>query len=157
MHRCGIAHRDVKPNNVMLTGAGDVKLGDLGLAIQLGPDPAGGGAAGSGGAAPWPRDNVGTRGYQAPEIVARAPHGFPVDVWATGADDVSLSPRAPRARAPRARLSRMKLRPRISRPARSAPSPGATIGELALGRGAPLAFADKVRVSYYYSSTTTDL
>ena len=117
MHRCGIAHRDVKPNNVMLTGAGDVKLGDLGLAIQLGPDPAGGGAAGNGGAAPWPRDNVGTRGYQAPEIVARAPHGFPVDVWATGA----------------------------------------TIGELALGRGAPLAFADKVRVSYYYSSTTTDL
>ncbi len=31
-HSMGIVHRDVKPENIMLTSAGDVKIGDLGLA-----------------------------------------------------------------------------------------------------------------------------
>jgi len=36
LHREGIVHRDVKPGNAMFTGAGDVKLGDLGIAAVAG-------------------------------------------------------------------------------------------------------------------------
>jgi serine/threonine-protein kinase len=36
--KAGIVHRDVKPDNLMLTETGDVRLADLGIAKRLNPD-----------------------------------------------------------------------------------------------------------------------
>ena len=39
LHGLGIAHMDVKPDNVYLAGEGSYKLGDFGLATSLRSQP----------------------------------------------------------------------------------------------------------------------
>ncbi|CAL4111675.1 unnamed protein product, partial [Meganyctiphanes norvegica] len=65
-------HRDVKPENILLTKDGVVKLCDFGFARMLSPEEN-------------YTDYVATRWYRAPELlVGDTQYGPPVDVWAIG-------------------------------------------------------------------------
>ena len=72
MHAHRVLHRDLKTQNVFLTAAGDIKLGDFGLSTCI--------------------DNTlgcamtacGTPGYVAPEIINGAAYDQAVDMWSLG-------------------------------------------------------------------------
>jgi serine/threonine protein kinase len=74
VHSCGIVHRDVKPENVWITAAGDVKLGDFGLSLASGErQPEAG------------QSIEGTAAYIAPEQALGAPADERSDLYSLGA------------------------------------------------------------------------
>lgn len=88
VHACGLMHRDLKPDNVLVTAGGGVRLADFGHAARI---P---GAAGVEAAALHPR--VVSLWWRAPELLLRAPsHGPAVDVWSVGTLLGELLIRAP--------------------------------------------------------------
>ena len=124
LHGLGLVHRDLKPANVLLDGAGNAKLGDLGLATTIRDRDAVAAALGDelrGGEA-FPDDadadtfagsvddtmtsltrGVGTFLYRAPEVSARGVDGARVrraDVPAAAATTPRTGPRKTLARAP---------------------------------------------------------
>ncbi|KAG1361824.1 phosphoenolpyruvate carboxylase kinase 2-like [Cocos nucifera] len=70
-HRRGVAHRDIKPDNVLFDGGGGLKLADFGSAECFGDGR------------PM-RGLVGTPYYVAPEVVAGRDYDEKVDVWSAG-------------------------------------------------------------------------
>jgi len=76
IHNAGITHRDLKANNILLDHKFRLKVTDFGLShIYQGEDP---------------NDNrmktcwVGTKGYQAPELILNRPYSNKCDVFSTG-------------------------------------------------------------------------
>jgi len=75
MHRRGIIHMDIKPENFLLSDEGQIKLTDFAIAL---PAPRG--------LAKWlgMRRIAGTRSYIAPETIRRKQPGFQADVYSFG-------------------------------------------------------------------------
>mmetsp|Transcript_64890 Transcript_64890/g.120744 ORF Transcript_64890/g.120744 Transcript_64890/m.120744 type:complete len:313 (+) Transcript_64890:34-972(+) len=70
-HQLHVLHRDVKPENILITEAKHVKLADFGWATQTCPGEK--------------RHTLcGTIDYLSPEVVKGSGHAFPVDAWALG-------------------------------------------------------------------------
>lgn len=70
-HKRGVAHRDIKPDNILFDGSGRLKLADFGSAGWFGDDCKMTGL-------------VGTAQYVAPEVVSGEEYGERMDVWSAG-------------------------------------------------------------------------
>ena len=77
LHRRSVVHRDVKPENLVLTPAGEVKIVDLGLARPFG-------AIGMGTASSYGHGIGGTVAYAAPESLRGKPASPRSDLYALG-------------------------------------------------------------------------
>ena len=67
----GIVHRDIKPQNILVSDTGDYKLGDFGIAKTV--EKTSGNTRG-----------IGTVGYMSPEVFYNRPYGSGVDIYSLG-------------------------------------------------------------------------
>jgi serine/threonine protein phosphatase PrpC len=72
LHRAGIIHRDIKPDNVILEGGGSLKLIDLGVVRVPGLEDL------------PPAEIPGTQAFMAPEMLAGEPGNEATDIYALG-------------------------------------------------------------------------
>jgi Tol biopolymer transport system component len=84
-HEAGIVHCDLKPENVMLTGEGHVKIVDFGLAKLSEPGAAGPATDRAAGDRTTERMVFGTVGYMSPEQASGGAADFRADQFAFGA------------------------------------------------------------------------
>jgi len=110
VHRLGILHRDVKPQNMLLSRLGEVKLADFGLAQAMQAQKAHVSA------------NVGTPAFRAPEVCAGGSATPASDVFSLGASlFFLLTGRAPFLSEPGSgeRESQLRLPAELPRPVRA--------------------------------------
>ncbi|KAJ6792512.1 phosphoenolpyruvate carboxylase kinase 1-like [Iris pallida] len=74
-HKNGVAHRDIKPDNILFDGQGGLRLADFGSAGWFG---------GGGNSTTMMSGLVGTAHYVAPEVVRGEEYGEKVDIWSAG-------------------------------------------------------------------------
>ncbi|XP_036897987.1 rhodopsin kinase GRK1 [Sturnira hondurensis] len=72
LHQRGIVYRDLKPENVLLDDEGNVRISDLGLAVELKEGQT------------KTKGYAGTPGFMAPELLRGEEYGFSVDYFALG-------------------------------------------------------------------------
>ncbi|KAM5312572.1 rhodopsin kinase GRK1 [Glossophaga mutica] len=72
LHQRGIVYRDLKPENVLLDDEGNVRISDLGLAVELKDGKT------------KTKGYAGTPGFMAPELLRGEEYGFSVDYFALG-------------------------------------------------------------------------
>ncbi|XP_002741831.1 cyclin-dependent kinase 6-like [Saccoglossus kowalevskii] len=82
LHSHRILHRDLKPQNILITGRGEVKLADFGLARVYGFQMA-------------LTSVVVTLWYRAPEVLLQGRYATPVDMWSVGCIIAELFTRLP--------------------------------------------------------------
>eukprot|EP00929_Paragymnodinium_shiwhaense_P109747 TRINITY_DN7625_c0_g1_i1.p1 TRINITY_DN7625_c0_g1~~TRINITY_DN7625_c0_g1_i1.p1 ORF type:complete len:1111 (-),score=315.09 TRINITY_DN7625_c0_g1_i1:211-3543(-) len=72
LHDKHTLHRDLKPSNLFLTGTGDLRMGDFGIAKVLCDT------------LEFAKSFVGTPYYISPEVIQEKPYSWPADVWSMG-------------------------------------------------------------------------
>lgn len=81
-----VAHRDVKPANILITSAGDLKLADMGLARDLDASSASKGATKSAS-----KGAAGTYAYMSPETLTSSLRTLAGDIWSVGVVAMQLA------------------------------------------------------------------
>jgi len=72
LHDKHVLHRDLKSQNIFLSGSGRIKLGDFGISKVLE------------GTECFAKTSIGTPYYLAPEICSQRPYSWAADIWALG-------------------------------------------------------------------------
>eukprot|EP00929_Paragymnodinium_shiwhaense_P066031 TRINITY_DN3308_c0_g1_i2.p1 TRINITY_DN3308_c0_g1~~TRINITY_DN3308_c0_g1_i2.p1 ORF type:complete len:946 (+),score=280.96 TRINITY_DN3308_c0_g1_i2:123-2960(+) len=72
LHDKHVLHRDLKPSNFFLTKAGDLRMGDFGMAKALSST------------VDLAQTFAGTPYYLSPELIKEKPYAWPSDIWAMG-------------------------------------------------------------------------
>jgi hypothetical protein len=72
MHMLGYMHRDIKSENILVKGTGEIKIADFGFTVQLTKDR------------PKRSSTVGSPYWMAPELIKRKEYDYLVDIWSLG-------------------------------------------------------------------------
>ena len=92
LHEHNIVHRDIKADNLLLSASdGVVRISDFGTSRKFSDVSAiGAGTEEDGGGPRALMTIIGTPHFMAPEVITKAGHGFPADIWSVGVTIIQL-------------------------------------------------------------------